>query len=109
MLPEEFRDIEQTSNTFQKALYELDYGMNVKELIAELQEVDERIAKTEMRATILNMQRSKLCDAIIEASEVSVVVVSIKGRFVAARIDSDNVQIVSVLIDDSCEVQNGDL
>lgn len=110
MLPEEFRDIEGSGNSFTKALYELDYGMSPQQLIAELQDLDSRIAKTEIRLALLNAGRERLCEAICDSTTSDVILTKINGKIVAALINNNDVQIISAMVDDSCrEQQDGDL
>jgi hypothetical protein len=109
MLPEEFSNISESGNAFEKAMYELDYGMSLKDLIVKLDDLDGAIAKEELRLKVLQSKRIELCDNIIKLSPAEYYVVQCNGEMIAAKInlDEDDVQIISTHLDESCFDEEG--
>lgn len=64
MLPEEFSNINQSSNQFEKALYELDYGFTHDQLREKLDEVYRKIDEAKEEIESLRKQRNKIHNAL---------------------------------------------
>ena len=103
MLPEEFRDVEEGSNEFLKAMFEIDYGLTLNDLIVELDSTEKDIGNIEFKLAYLTVRRRRLCAEIIKMAEADCIVVHHDGENIAAQIDLDNddVKIVSAQVEES--------